>query len=43
MFVLEYVKTLQVLSSPILHNANITVIVNMHHYFCGGIHITDSP
>lgn len=39
-FVLEYVKTLQVLSSLVLCRASITVTLAAHCYLRGGIHIT---
>jgi hypothetical protein len=40
MFVFEHAKHFQVLSSPILHNASVTVTVDAHYSVHGGIHIT---
>lgn len=38
-FILKYVRTLKVLSSPVLHSASVTVTVNSNHCLCSGIHI----
>jgi hypothetical protein len=39
-FVLEYAKTLQVLSSPVLSNASVSVIVDAHYSLRSGVHVT---
>jgi hypothetical protein len=38
-FVLEYVNTLQVLSSPVPRNTSVAMIVDAHYLLRSGIHI----
>jgi hypothetical protein len=40
MFIFEYARTLQVLSSPVQHNADVAVTVHAHYQLCGGTHVT---